>query len=130
MVVALSDTDPGDAVNVTDITTSIAARVKNDSSGFTMGYAGRESVASGRGTKGSTINTTSFSDANVRAENYLLSRRLFLQTLDMGQLTALALGCVLNNRPKLGAPMNERRNSQDLFYCVLDLTALLAALNQ
>jgi len=75
LVVALSDTDPGS----TDVTTSIAARVKNDPAGQTVGYAGRESVAPGRGTKALTMNTVSPSDANVRKETYLLSRRLFLQ---------------------------------------------------
>ena len=75
LIVALSDTDPGS----TDITTSIAARVKNDSTGQSVGYAGKEAVLPGKGTKGLTINTTAFSDVNVRKGTYLLSRRLFLQ---------------------------------------------------
>jgi hypothetical protein len=75
LIVALTDTDPGS----TDITNSIAARVNSDASGTTVGYAGREAVKAGRGTKGLAINTTSFSDTNVRKDAYLLSRRLFLQ---------------------------------------------------
>ncbi len=75
LIVALTDTDPGS----TDITTSIAARVASDTTGQTIGYAGRETVASGRGTKAMKINTFASSDANVNADNYLLSRRLFVQ---------------------------------------------------
>jgi hypothetical protein len=75
LIVALSDFDPGS----TDITTSIAARVKNDLSGLTVGYAGREAANSSRGTKAFTMNTIGPSDSNVRKETYLLSRRLFLQ---------------------------------------------------
>jgi len=80
LVIALTDTDPG---GPTDITTSIAARVKNDSAGQTVGYAGREAAAPGRGTRGLSINTTTplgdVGAGNVRRESYLLSRRLFLQ---------------------------------------------------
>jgi hypothetical protein len=75
LVVALSDADPGSD----SITNSIAARIKNDSSGQSVGYAGKEAVLPGKGTKGLTINTTGFSDPNVRKGTYLLSRRLFLQ---------------------------------------------------
>jgi hypothetical protein len=75
LIVALSDNDPGSD----SITNSIAARVKNDAAGTTIGYAGREAVLPGKGTKGLSINTTSFSDTNVRKDAYLLSRRLFLQ---------------------------------------------------
>jgi hypothetical protein len=75
LITALSDADPGSD----SITNSIAARVKNDATGQSMGYAGKEAVLAGKGTKGLNMNTTSFSDANVRKENYLLSRRLFLQ---------------------------------------------------
>ncbi|HUJ27007.1 MAG TPA: hypothetical protein VLW85_13365 [Myxococcales bacterium] len=75
LIVALSDTDPGS----TDITTSIAARVKNDVNGLTIGYAGREAANSARGTKAFTMNTIGPTDSNVRKETYLLSRRLFLQ---------------------------------------------------
>jgi hypothetical protein len=75
LIVALSDADPGSD----SITNSIAARVRLDSSGQSVGYAGKEAVLPGKGTKGFTMNTTGFSDANVRKEAYLLSRRLFLQ---------------------------------------------------
>jgi hypothetical protein len=74
LITALSDNDPGSD----SITNSIAARVKNDATGQSIGYAGKEAVLAGKGTKGMNMNTTSFSDANVRKENYLLSRRLFL----------------------------------------------------
>jgi hypothetical protein len=75
LITALTDTDPGSD----SITNSIAARVKNDASGQSIGYAGKEAVLAGKGTKGLNINTTSFSDVNVRKDSYLLSRRLFLQ---------------------------------------------------
>ncbi len=75
LVTALTDADPGSD----SATNSIAARVKNDASGQSIGYAGKEAVLAGKGTKGLTINTTSFSDTNVRKDNYLLSRRLFVQ---------------------------------------------------
>lgn len=75
VIVALTDADPGS----TDVTNSIAARVKNDAAGTTIGYAGREAILPGKGTKGLTMNTTGFSDVNVRKDAYLLSRRLFLQ---------------------------------------------------
>jgi len=75
LVVAITDFDPGS----TDETTSIAARIKNDPSGQSVGYAGKEAVLPGKGTKGLTINTTGFTDTNVRKNAYLMSRRLFLQ---------------------------------------------------
>jgi hypothetical protein len=75
LIVALSDIDPGSD----DITNSIAARVKNDAAKTTVGYAGREAVLPGKNTKGLTMNTINFTDANVRKDAYLLSRRLFLQ---------------------------------------------------
>ena len=75
LIVAITDFDPGS----TDETTSIAARVKNDSSGQSIGYAGREAIAPGRGTKGFLLNTIASSDVNTRKEAYLLARRLFLQ---------------------------------------------------
>jgi ABC-type phosphate transport system substrate-binding protein len=75
LVVALTDNDPGSD----SITNSIGARVRNDSNGQTIGYAGREAVLAGKGTKGFTMNLTAPSDANVRKEAYLLSRRLFIQ---------------------------------------------------
>lgn len=75
LVVALSDADPGSD----SVTNSIGARVRNDLSGQSIGYAGREAVLPGKGTRGFTLNTIGFSDANVRKDAYLLSRRLFLQ---------------------------------------------------
>jgi hypothetical protein len=76
LVVALSFGDDGS----TDVTTTIAARVGADSTGSTMGYAGREAVRqAGAPTAGVFINTNSYSDAIVRLDQYMLSRRLFLQ---------------------------------------------------
>ena len=95
LVVALTDADPGS----TDITTSIAARIKNDSTGQSVGYAGKEAVLPGKGTKGLTINTTSFSDTNVRKGTYLLSRRLFLQN-------AVASGQPVGDQPSDTAGVN------------------------
>jgi hypothetical protein len=85
VIVALTDADPGSD----SVTNSIAARVKNDAAGQSMGYAGREAVLPGKGTRGLTINKTGFNDVNVRKDAYLLSRRLFLQnSLVTGQPVA------------------------------------------
>jgi hypothetical protein len=113
LIVALTDTDPPYSA-LQDITTSIAARVKNDSTGTTTGYAGRTAVAPGLGTKGLAINTTGFTDTNVRKDAYLLSRRLFLQNaLAAGQPaaeaptdTATAIGITGAGAPQLTAEQN------------------------
>jgi hypothetical protein len=110
LIVALSDTDSGS----TDITNSIAARVRNDSLGQTVGYAGREAVKPGKGTKGFTINTTGFSDSNVRKEAYLLSRRLFVQnavvagqpTADAPTDTATGIGITGGGAAQISAEQN------------------------
>jgi hypothetical protein len=75
LVVALSEGDPA----TTDVTRSIAERVKADATGQIFGYAGREAVrlAAG-GTQAVFINTNPPEDDLVRADNYMLSRRLFL----------------------------------------------------
>jgi hypothetical protein len=91
LIVALSMGDDGS----TDVTTTIAARVAADATGATMGYAGREAVRqTGSPTAGIFINTNSFSDAIVRLDQYMLSRRLFLQygndITDLGAPTALS----------------------------------------
>jgi ABC-type phosphate transport system substrate-binding protein len=79
LVVALSDTDPGS----TDITVSIANRVKNDASGQSFGYAGKEAAnLPNAPTAGIVVNTTSFSKVNVRTNKYMLSRRLFYNWAD------------------------------------------------
>jgi hypothetical protein len=88
LVVALTDDDPGSD----SITNSIAARVSNDSSGQSLGYAGREAILAGKGTRGYSINTIASSDVNVRKDSYLLSRRLFLQN-------ALAVGQPVGDQP-------------------------------
>jgi hypothetical protein len=76
LIVALSENDPGSD----DITLSIANRVKNDGFNQTVGVAGRASIElPGQPTAGMTVNTVSFSDVSVRANQYMLSRRLFLQ---------------------------------------------------
>jgi hypothetical protein len=73
--VALSETDPVAA----DITASIAYRVSHNPFNEDLGFAGLASVAQGQGTKGLTINTVSFSIGNVRTDQYMMARRLFLQ---------------------------------------------------
>jgi ABC-type phosphate transport system substrate-binding protein len=76
LVTALSDNDPGRS----DITTSIAGRVGNDSSGQTVGYAGREAARqAGNPTAAPFINTLPPSDTLVRQDLYMLARRLFVQ---------------------------------------------------
>jgi hypothetical protein len=72
---ALSENDPG----ISDITVTIATRVGNDLSGLTVGYAGREGIRLGAATtSGPFINTNPPTDALVRGDVYLLSRRLYL----------------------------------------------------
>jgi hypothetical protein len=76
LVVALSENDPLSS----DITVSIANRIKNDTFNQTMGMAGRAAVElSGAPTAGLTVNTVNFTDTLVRANQYMFSRRLFLQ---------------------------------------------------
>jgi hypothetical protein len=76
LLVALSETDPGSA----DITTSIANRVVNDPFNGTLAMAGRAAVElPNQPTTGLTINTVTFTKANVRANQYMFSRRLYLQ---------------------------------------------------
>jgi hypothetical protein len=95
VIVALTDPDPG----TDSATNAIGARVKNDASGQSMGYAGREAVLPGKGTRGLTVNKVGFSDANVRKEAYLLSRRLFLQN-------SVAAGQPLVDQPSDTASFN------------------------
>ena len=75
-ITALSENDPG----ITDITVTIANRIGSDSTGLTIGYAGREGIRLPSGTTlGPTINKNAPSDALVRLDTYLLARRLFIQ---------------------------------------------------
>lgn len=75
LTVALSQNDPGAA----DITTSIAQRTRLDTAGsnVVVGFAGRAGAKQGNNTA-PTLNTISANDFNVRANAYILSRRLFL----------------------------------------------------
>ena len=76
LVVALSENDPGQK----DHTLSIAQRIASDLNGFTVGLAGKAIVdLSGAPNVGTNINTVTYEDGNVRAGQYMLSRRLFLQ---------------------------------------------------
>ena len=76
LIVALSENDPGSA----DITVSIGNRIKNDTFNQTLGMAGRASVElPSQPTAGLTVNTVNFSDTLVRANQYMFSRRLFVQ---------------------------------------------------
>jgi PBP superfamily domain len=79
LVVALSVGD--DAANFADVTATIASRVAADTTNKTYGYAGREAVRQskiGVLTNAPYINNTSYSDAVVQLDQYLLSRRLYL----------------------------------------------------
>jgi hypothetical protein len=77
-LVSLSEPDNS---SVTDITLTIAARSLADATN--IGYAGREAVkrapVSGQPASGPTINTNTYVDDNVRQDQYLMSRRLWLQ---------------------------------------------------
>jgi len=76
LVSAISENDPG----YTDFSISIAERVGNDSSGATVGYAGRTSVELPTNTTTPIyINTNPPSKALTRLDAYLLARRLWLQ---------------------------------------------------
>jgi hypothetical protein len=75
-LVALSQRDP-DASTV-DITTSIAARVRNDPYLRTVGFAGRE-ASKWAGNTAPMVNSVSSSDVSTRNGKYFLSRRLFVQ---------------------------------------------------
>jgi hypothetical protein len=74
LVVALSSPDPGQ----TDVTVSIGVRVGADEEGSLMGFAGREGAYQPNATAPS-INNNNYSDALVRLDQYMLSRRLFIQ---------------------------------------------------
>jgi hypothetical protein len=75
LVVAVTEKDPG----ADDVTLSIAHRVQDDGFFQTIGFAGRASVKiSGSPTTGPTLNHISFGDDVVRANQYLLARRLYL----------------------------------------------------
>jgi|GEM_PF-1631022 len=117
LVIALSDTDPGSS----DITTSIRTRVKNDPLGFIMGYAGREAAKAGSGSKGTTVLGIGFTDANVRSENYFLSRRLFLQNgIVAGQPATDAPNDLATNQGITGGGANQITAEQNLFSYMTD----------
>ena len=79
LVVALSEVDPGS----TNVTTSIANRVKSDSTGASFGFASRQAVMLSSGqTVAARFNTISPSNFSVRHNAYLLSRRLLLVRAD------------------------------------------------
>lgn len=65
---------------IADITISIANRIKNDTFNQTAGMAGRAMVEqSGAPTAGLTVNTVTYTDANIRGNQYFFSRRLYIQ---------------------------------------------------
>jgi inhibitor of cysteine peptidase len=73
LVVALSAADP----NTTDVTVSLSRRVKNDSA--SVAFAGRQAVKQAQSpTNGVNINTISYAPQNIRLDQYMLSRRLYL----------------------------------------------------
>ena len=78
LVTAISELDPG----ISDFSVTIAHRAGSDATGLTVGYAGRTGIdnpALGGTTAGPFINTNPPTDALVRQDVYLLSRRLFIQ---------------------------------------------------
>jgi hypothetical protein len=77
LVVPLSQNDPG----MPDITTSIARRVRLDSSNATIGFAGREASRQ-TGNAAPSLNGISPNNLNVRSSAYLASRRLFVNWSD------------------------------------------------
>jgi ABC-type phosphate transport system substrate-binding protein len=75
LVVALSVGDPPQV----DVTTTIADRVAADLNGQTFGYAGREAARQpGAPTNAPFMNSTTYNDGVVRLDQYLLSRRLYV----------------------------------------------------
>jgi hypothetical protein len=77
LVVALSQADP----NASDVTVSLSRRVKNDSA--SVAFAGRQAVKQPQSpTNGVNINTISYAPQNIRLDQYMLSRRLYLMKAD------------------------------------------------
>jgi hypothetical protein len=77
LVVALSEADP----NTSDVTVSLSRRVKNDSA--SVAFAGRQAVKQPQSpTNGVNINTISYAPQNIRLDQYMLSRRLYLMKTD------------------------------------------------
>jgi hypothetical protein len=74
-ITALSENDG----TISDITVTIGARVAADSTGATVGFAGREAAAVNNNASFAFINTNPPTNALVRGDNYMLARRLFLQ---------------------------------------------------
>ena len=110
LVVALSVGDPP----FTDVTPSIGKRVADDTTGGTLGFAGREaSRTTGVNAAAVFVNRNPPSDTLVRADTYLLSRRLFLQRgpsnpgLDG---SATNVGGVTTPPPAAGGNGNQRIN--------------------
>lgn len=76
LIVALSENDPG----IKDITISMGSRIAQDLNGYTVGMAGLAVVMlDGAPTAGTNINTVTFESSNIRAGQYMFSRRLFVQ---------------------------------------------------
>jgi hypothetical protein len=77
-VVALSEADPNTSG---DVTVSLSRRVKNDSA--SVAFAGRQAVKQPQSpTNGVNINTISYAPQNIRLDQYMLSRRLYLMKAD------------------------------------------------
>ncbi|MEI6225929.1 MAG: hypothetical protein WCS72_14320 [Deltaproteobacteria bacterium] len=85
-ITALSENDG----TISDITVTIGARVAADSTGATMGFAGREGAKVNPNANAAFVNTNPPTNDLVRLDSYMLARRLFLQrgpanpTLDAG----------------------------------------------
>src|ERR1017187_516604 len=80
LTVPLSQNDPGAG----DITVAIAQRARLDTAGtnVVVGFAGRAAARQPNNTA-PTLNTISGNDFNVRANAYILSRRLFINWSDL-----------------------------------------------
>jgi hypothetical protein len=74
-VVALSEGD--NSVSLFDVTRTIGSRVAGDTGG-SMGYAGREAISFGASAAAPSIVYSPLNDTNVRNDDYVLARRLFL----------------------------------------------------
>jgi hypothetical protein len=78
LVVALSEADPNTSG---DVTVSLSRRVKNDSA--SVAFASRQAVKQPQSpTNGVNVNTISYAPQNIRLDQYMLSRRLYLMKAD------------------------------------------------
>jgi hypothetical protein len=95
LVVALSEADP----NTSDVTVSLSRRVKNDSA--SVAFAGRQAVKQPQSpTNGVNINTISYAPQNIRLDQYMFSRRLYLMKTDRDQWRRDHCRCQRRKHPR------------------------------